>query len=166
MDTQTEIGLQFSDDVAFGSTGTITIFKSGGTQHQQFDVSQTFIDNQINELFWIVGNTVYLNPTVDLDLGSTYYVNVSAGAIVNADCEELEFVGITDNTTATFDTDPGPEAPTASVTNGSPSDTGIVQIFDRAVEKGSGNAGIKDRNGTVIHTIPASSSAVTIEDYE
>jgi len=166
IDTQTEIRLQFSDSIAFGSTGTITIFKSGAVTHQVFNVAHTFLDNQINELFWISGNTVYLNPTVDLDPGSTYYVNVSSTAIVNPDCTDLTFAGITDTTTATFDTDPGPAAPTATITNGSPSNTGIVQIFDRPVEKGSGNAVIKDSNGTIIHTIPASSSAVTTEDYE
>lgn len=166
IDTQTEIRLQFSDSVAFGTSGTITLYKTGAVTHQVFNVAHTFTDNQINELFWIVGDTVYLNPTVDLDPDSTYYVNVSAGAIVNADCEDIEFAGISDTTTATFTTDPGPEAPTVSVTNGSPSDTGIVQIYDRPVEKGSGNAIIKDNNGTVVATIPASSSAVTIEDYE
>ena len=166
IDTQTEIGLQFSDDVAFGTSGTITIYKSGGTQHQQFDISQTFTDNQINELFWISGNTVYLNPTVDLDKNSTYYVNISSTAIVHADCDDLAFGGITNTTTATFDTDPGPTAPAATVSNGSPSDSGITQIYDRPIEAGTGNIIIKDNTNTVVATIPATDSSVTIEDYE
>ena len=166
IDTQTEIRLQFSDSIAFGTSGTITLYKTGAVTHQVFNVAHTFTDNQINELFWIETDTVYLNPTVDLDPNTTYYVNISAGAIVNAGCPDLQFAGISDTTTATFVTDPGPEAPTATITNGSPSDTGIVQIFDRPVEKGSGNAVIKDNLGNVHATIPASSSAVTIEDYE
>ena len=166
IDTQTEIRLKFSNSIAFGTSGTITLYKTGAVTHQVFNVAHTFTDNQINELFWIEGDTLYLNPTVDLDTNTTYYVNISAGAIVNADCPNLQFAGISDTTTATFVTDPGPEAPTATVTNGSPSDTGIVQIFDRPIEKGSGNAVIKDNLGNVHATIPASSSAVTIEDYE
>tara|TARA_B100001287_G_scaffold276783_1_gene289435 strand:- start:5670 stop:9575 length:3906 start_codon:yes stop_codon:yes gene_type:complete len=164
-DTQTEIGLQFSDTVAFGTTGTITLFKSTGAQHQQFDVSQTFTANNINELFWIVGNTVYLNPTVDLDLDSTYYVQISSTAIVHSDCADLSFAGISDTTTATFSTDAGPQAPQASVTNGSPSDTGIVQIYDRPVEAGTGSIVIKNSSNVTVATIPATSSAVTFEDY-
>ena len=102
---------------------------------------------------------------MDLDLDSTYYVQISSTAIVHSDCADLSFAGISDTTTATFSTDAGPQAPQASVTNGSPSDTGIVQIYDRPVEAGTGSIVIKNSSNVTVATIPATSSAVTFEDY-
>jgi hypothetical protein len=109
-------------------------------------------------------DTIILNPTVDLDSNATYYVNITSGHVINSACPTVIYGGISDTTTATFDTDTGPAAPSANVTNGSPSDSGIKMTFDRPVEAGSGDMLIKDGNGTVIHRVASTSSGVTLTE--
>jgi hypothetical protein len=101
---------------------------------------------------------------VDLDPNATYYVNITSGHVINSACPTVIYGGISDTTTATFDTDTGPAAPSANITNGSPSDTGIKMTFDRPVEAGSGDMLIKDGNGTVIHRVASTSAGVTLTE--
>jgi hypothetical protein len=167
---QSEIVLYFSKDIKLG-TGDIVLKKSDGTTHQTFTVTQTYTSNKVNELFWINNglsgsyvSSLTLNPTVDMDIDTTYYVTISNTAIKSF-CGE-SFEGVTDTNRIRFKTEPGPTASAATVTNGSPSDTGITAIFDRPVSGSTGVAKIKDSSNNVIASIAGNSSSVSVEDYE
>tara|TARA_R110000751_G_scaffold307896_2_gene433992 strand:+ start:9515 stop:11785 length:2271 start_codon:yes stop_codon:yes gene_type:complete len=87
------ITLTFSEDIQAG-TGSITLYKSGGTQVEVFDVASDVS---------ISGATVTLDPTDDL-LGETgYYIQVGAAAI--EDLGGNAFAGIADATTFNFETE-------------------------------------------------------------
>ena len=164
---QTEIRIIFTDTISIASTGDIKLYKSGGALHQTFDYNST--NALIYELIKLgstdkTNDTIILNPTVDLDPNATYYVNITSGHVINSACPTVIYGGISDTTTATFDTDTGPAAPSANITNGSPSDTGIKMTFDRPVEAGSGDMLIKDGNGTVIHRVASTSAGVTLTE--
>lgn len=87
------ITLTFSEDIQAG-TGSITLYKAGGTQVEVFDVASDVS---------ISGATVTLDPTDDL-LGETgYYVQVGAAAI--EDLAGNAYAGITDATTFNFESE-------------------------------------------------------------
>jgi len=117
---QSEIRLIFNKEITLG-TGNIELKKSDGTVHQTFTVTETFTDDNINELFWITNasKTLTLNPTVDMDIDTTYYINIDSTAIRSKKCEGMYYAGLQDTTTVRFKTDPGTVAPTADFTNGS-----------------------------------------------
>ena len=167
---QTEIVLYWSKNIRFG-TGNIVIQKADGTVHQTLTVTQTFTANKINELFWIDNNltgnyqsSLTLNPTVDLDPNTTYYVTIQSTEIKALDCDQT-YAGLTDVNRVRFTTENGSIPGTTSITNGSPNDTGIASIFDRPVVGSTGNMKIKDSSNVVIATIPGNSSSVSVQDY-
>ena len=106
---QTNIEITFNRAIVFGTVGTFDLKDSGGSTVQSFDVTTNYTDDQTSEIIFLktgVSNTVVLNPTTDLTLGTNYYVNITAGAVVDAcptDCQAL-----TDNTTVAFKTYDGP----------------------------------------------------------
>jgi hypothetical protein len=104
---QSEIGLIFNKAMFFGN-GTISIFESNGTLHQTMTVTNNFEFNKINELFWISGTTVFINATKDFKPNTTYYVQVSAGALID-ECG-MSWGGISNTTTVSFKTENGPVA--------------------------------------------------------
>jgi hypothetical protein len=171
---QSEIRIIFTDTISIASTGDVKLYKSGGTLHQTFDYNSLYDaedlpDSKLYELIRLgstdrTNDTIILNPTLDLDPNATYYVNITSGHVINSACPAVIYGGISDTTTATFTTDTGPAAPSANITNGSPSDTGIKMTFDRPVEAGSGDMLIKDGNGTVIHRVASTSSGVTLTE--
>jgi len=167
---QTEIVLYWSKNIRFG-TGNIVISKADGTVHQTLTVTQTFTDNKINELFWIDNNltgnyqsSLTLNPTVDLDPGTTYYVTIQSTVIKALDCDQ-SYAGLTDVNRVRFTTEAGSVPGTASISGSSPNDTGVASIFDRPVVGGSGNFKIKDSSNVVVATIAGNSSNVSVQDY-
>ncbi len=87
-----DIVLTFSEDVHAGS-GAITL--SDGTDSRVIDVTD---GSQLS----ISGNEVTIDPSADLDPGSTYSVQISDGALT--DGAGNGYAGIGDNTTLTFDT--------------------------------------------------------------
>ena len=157
---QTNIKITFNRAISFGTTGTFTL-KTGATTHQTFDVTTTFDDDQTSEIIWIDtnGQTVALNPTTDLTLGTNYYVNITAGAVVDScptDCQ-----AVTDTTTVAFKTYDGPTS-TVSITNGSPNDTGVALTFDNDVVASTGKVRVFDNNNNEIATIDSDDPAVSI----
>ncbi|MDF1779556.1 MAG: Ig-like domain-containing protein [Rhizobiaceae bacterium] len=87
------ITLTFSEDIQAG-TGSITLYKAGGTQVEVFDVASDVS---------ISGATVTLDPTDDLLGEIGYYVQVGAAAI--EDLAGNTFAGIADATTFNFETE-------------------------------------------------------------
>jgi hypothetical protein len=171
---QSEIRIIFTDSILIASSGDIKLYKSGGALHQTFDYNSLYDeedlpDSKLYELIRLgttdkTNDTIIINPTVDLDSNSTYYINITSGHVINSHCPTVIYGGINDTTTATFTTDTGPAAPSADVSGGSPSDTGISMTFDRPVVAGSGDMLIKDGNGTVIHRVASTSNGVSITE--
>lgn len=154
--TESEIILNFNQNVAFG-TGSIQIYKSDGTLHQDFNVEHTFSSNNVNELLWISGSDVYINPTVDLDKGSSYYLLADSGSIVST-CN-VSWTGETSTSAITWTADTGPEA----TLDANEVENGFIELnYDRNVSLASGNVLIKDSNQNVVATIPSNSAAITL----
>lgn len=174
---QTEIRLVFNRPLRFKPTGTFSIYEEDGTLHQEISID-TLLSNQfINELVWWEGGamneldiklsdtptitdsgtTLVLNPTKDLKLATTYYVQVSSGSLEDA-CG-TSFGGITDTTTVRFTTDPGPTATVSDITNDS---DGIEVIFDRTVVADAGTAKIYDSNDTELDSFGMTDSSITL----
>lgn len=162
---QTNIVLNFNKQVSMGDSGSISLYKLDGTLHQTFTVNDTFENENVSELFWSSGNSVTLNPTVDLAIGTTYYVTATPLSVKTAtDCPET-WDGLSDTSVVRFTTDDGP---TSTIAVGS--DTGVINqegiemTFDRTVVPGSGNIVIKNSLGGTVATIPANSPAITIQE--
>lgn len=105
---QTNIVLVFNTSISFGQSGNFKIFKSNGSLHQEIDILTTFTANKTSELIWIQDNKLYLNPTKDLDKGATYYVQATAGTLVDS-CSQ-SWVGISNTSTVRFVVDAGPQS--------------------------------------------------------
>ena len=153
---ESEIILNFNQNVQFG-TGSIQIYKSNGTLHQDFNVEHTFTGNGVNELLWIIGDDVYINPTVDLDKGSSYYLLADSSSIVSP-CN-VYWTGETSTSAITWTADTGPEA-TLDINE---VENGFIELnYDRNISLVSGNVLIKDSNQNVVATIPSNSAAITL----
>jgi len=105
VDPESNIGLEFNQTILLQTTGTITINSSSGV-FQTFNLSQTFDTNKIGELFWIEGDTLWLNPTKDMIAGTTYWVTMTSNCVRNK-CNTGGNTQIADSTTATWTIDNG-----------------------------------------------------------
>lgn len=155
---QTNIGLVFNKTPSFGESGVISLYKSNGSLHQNFDVETTFAADGTNEIIWISTSTVWLNPTVDLEIGQTYYVQATVGSITDS-CN-VQWAGISDTTTVRFTVDAGPSSTSTALTTAS---TRIELNFDRAIEPGSGSLNIYDQNNNLISSIDSDDPAIGYE---
>lgn len=90
----TDLVFTFSEGVKAGS-GNIYIYNSDGTVARNIAVNDT---TQVN----IVGNTVTINPSVDLASGSSFYIMLASGVIT--DLAGNNFSGINNNSTLNFST--------------------------------------------------------------
>ena len=146
---QTNIFLTFNRQIAFGTAGNITLKSADGSTHQTFDVSTSFGRDKTSEIMWVSGNILTLNPTKDLTLGTTYYVNADSGSIT--DTHGFNWVGLSDSTTIRFSIDPGPSGPISDPNIS----RNISMTFDRLVNPGTGSVQVLDNSGTVIAEIPS-----------
>ena len=153
---QSNVILTFNRPPQFNSFGTISIYKADGTLHQTFTVTDTFNGQKVSEVLWISGNSVYLNPTKDFLLDTTYYVQVSNSAV--KDFYGRSFSGVTDTSTIRFTVDPGPTASTAPITN---NNSQIVMTFDREIQPGTGQISYA-ANGSTVGSTTATDVSVTI----
>ena len=174
---QTEIRLNFNRSLRFRPTGYFRIYESNGTLHQEFSIA-TLLSNQfINELVWWEGSTIneldiklsstptitdsgttlVLNPTKDLKLATTYYVQVTATSL--EDTCGTTWDGITDTTTVRFTTDPGPTATVSDITNGS---DGIELTFDRTVIASAGTVKVLSSNNVEIDSFDINDPSITL----
>ena len=154
------------DDLSgFGSSGTITIYKSDGSVHQTFNLADRLTNSFTNELLKIDNKTLIINPTTDLDFDTTYYVLYSAGVVVS-DCYE-GCPALSDTSRVRFKTEAGPASPAIKLNStNSVNETGLNLPFDRKVEAGSGLLKVIDvATGTEVASVPATDSAVTFNNY-
>jgi len=106
VDPESNIGLKFNQDIIFGTSGTIYINSSSGV-FQTFNITYTYASNKIGDLFWIDGDTLWLNPTNDMIKGTTYWVTMTSNCVQNS-CGTSGNTQIADSTTATWTIDNGP----------------------------------------------------------
>jgi methionine-rich copper-binding protein CopC len=103
-------------------------------------------------------NIVTIDPSSNLDAGTSYYVTLASGVI--EDAADLPFAGITSSTSLNFTTQSGDAtAPTLTSTTPNDNATGVsssvnlVLRFSENVRAGSGNIEIYKSDGTLYRTI-------------
>jgi hypothetical protein len=153
---QTNIGLVFNKNISFTSTGTITIYNSSGAVHQSINVNTNFNANKTNELIWISGNTLWINPTKDMPTDQTYYVLATPTCVQSFQADLWE--GLSNQNTVRFTVDPGPTATTTPISNDNDK---IIMVFDREIEPGTG-ALTYSANGVNVGTTSATDDSVDI----
>lgn len=140
--------IEISDSVANGSA---TLKKQGGTTVQNILLDGTYTDDRYGEIYRTAGKTLYLNPTLYLEQNQQYYVNIDANIIKKANCDEAFAGG--DSPSFTTDSIQQVGSPTGQ-------DRTVSFETDRAVEPGTGNLVVKDADGNVLRTIPATNSDI------
>ena len=158
---QSNIGLEYNINLILTTSGTIEIKSSYGT-HQTFSLSQTFAANKISELFWVSGNTLWLNVTKDFTPGRTYWVTITANAVKNS-CGSGN-AAITNNTTAVFTVDPGPDTKETVTNNNVTTTSGLSFKYDRPVVKGNVPLSISESGTGEIKSIQPSEGEVSIKE--
>lgn len=131
----------FNEDVQNTSTGLIRIKNGNGTTKENFSLP--------NPNVTFSGNTVTINPTVDLAYNSDYYMEIPNDGI--EDLAGNNFAGISDNTTWNFTTEPVPDLTPPSVTSFNPVDNSVdidlnatfTVTFNEDVQAGSGAIKVK-----------------------
>jgi methionine-rich copper-binding protein CopC len=159
------ITLNFSETIQAG-TGNITLFNSDGTIFQAFDVTSDVS---------IFQGSVTVNPTAQLSLGGSYYIQVDATAI--EDLSSNPFAGIADNTTLNFAAVADTVTPTVTLTSTTSVFSGLFTVtaaFSEAVTGfevgditvGNGSASNFDDTAAPVYTFdvtPTADGAVTVD---
>lgn len=161
-DIETNIVVTWNQGIKLAQSGTIVINSAAGV-HQTFDLSKTFTNNKIStELVVAQGNRLYVNPTIDLNRGVTYWMTITANGILNV-CGTGGNAAITDTTTIRWVTENGPTSTNlvpASPTSSANQD-GLAMKFDQPITRSTGTIDIKNSAGTVIKSVPGTDPAVT-----
>jgi len=166
---QSNVKLFFNQSFTIG-TGEFHIYKSNGTLHQSFDVETTFEDDQTSEIiFYGSDNSVSLNPTVDLERDTSYYVLADSGTLKDV-CGD-NWSGISSTAAVVWTTDVGPGYTATPIdalgatsvygATGSVNDAGITFNTDRDVSAGPGNIIIRASDSTVVATVAATNAIIT-----
>ena len=138
---QTNIKIRFNMSIAKTSTppGTITIFRENGSIHQVIDTDDTFAAQKTSDLWTISGDTLSINPTVDLDPGETYYVNIAPNTFANSSCLTKTHAGLTDSNSVRFTTRAAPQIVNTIPAAGSSSNVGetVEVTFDGPIVIGA-----------------------------
>jgi hypothetical protein len=142
----TNLTITFTEDVVF-DIGSIVLRENGGSAVETFDVGNPPAGLTLN------GATVTINPSNDLALGTTYYVEIPATAI--DDLAGNPFDGISGSGTWSFTTIPpdttAPTAQTLSPTNGEDNigtSANLTITFSEDIAYGMGNVFLYE-NGVV-----------------
>ena len=146
----------FSEPVAVGS-GTVRLYATGNPTP-----IQTFTPTAGN----ISGSVVTLDPTADLTAGTSYYVQIDAGAFT--DLAANNFAGIADSTTWNFATVAADTTPPTVVTlspansaTGVAVDANLAVTFSEPVVASTGSVKLYAvGNPTAVATFAASSGSV------
>ncbi|WP_201339208.1 beta strand repeat-containing protein [Isorropodon fossajaponicum symbiont] len=88
-----DLTMTFSETVTAVSGKKITLYKSDGTQIEQFDAADT-------SKVTFSGNTVSINPASNLDANANYYVQIDAGAF--KDTVGNDYAGISNTSSWSF----------------------------------------------------------------
>ncbi len=130
-----DITLTFSEDIALGSAGTITLISDTNSS----DTITIDVGSHGGQLS-VTGKTLTINPGSDLADGSNYHVEISEGAI--EDAAGNDYAGIADATTLNFET-ADITAPTLSSSSpaddatGVAADSNITLTFNENIALGS-----------------------------
>jgi len=135
-----DLELRFNEFVKAGS-GNIEIHNGDGSLFKSIPVTDT---SQVS----FFGNRAMINPNVDLNTSSNYYVTLGAGVVT--DIAGNPFAGISSQTTFNFSTALLAHTPQLAVTSvfpkdpsyAQPVDTDIVLTFNQAIMPGTGNISI------------------------
>ena len=137
--------LTFNQIVKLGTSGSIRIYKSDGTLVHTISITDA---SQVSLEIGSRPEKVTINPNIDLQPGTGYYVLIDAGVVENRSGED--FAGISSPTAFNFTTAGSPPgggdttAPTLTTTTPLDNATGVavganlVLTFNEAVKAGSG----------------------------
>jgi hypothetical protein len=84
--------LTFNENIQIGTAGTFVIYNSGGSTFESFAYNSSSVT--------FSGTSVIINPTTDFTPGNSYYVEISATAV--RDANGNYYAGIADNSTWNF----------------------------------------------------------------
>ena len=147
---QSNIGLVFNRPIALGKSGSIRI-----GNHQAFSVTANFTSNKTSELIWVDGNTVWVNPTLDMPAGATFTISGDPNSVRGLCGPYWDGNPGSVDVSITVDAGPSGTYNTGQVSNG------VLEVdFDRDIQVGSGNILVLDSNGTTVGTIPSSAATV------
>jgi autotransporter-associated beta strand protein len=142
--------ITFSENIAFG-TGAITLRQSGGALIESFNVASPPSGLTLS------GATVTINPTSDLALATTYYVEIDNGAI--KDLSNNNFAGFTGSGTWSFSTTaPDTTPPAISTLNPANGATGVSPsanlsiTFSENIAFGTGAITLRQSGGTLVES--------------
>jgi Ca2+-binding RTX toxin-like protein/methionine-rich copper-binding protein CopC len=140
--------LTFNQIVRLGTSGTIRIYESDGTLFHTISITDAA---QVNLEAGRRPTKVTINPNVDLDPGTSYYILMDAGTVESRTGDD--FAGISSPTTFNFTTagSPGGDTTAPTLVSTTPVDnaTGVsvaadlVLTFSEAVQAGSGTIQIR-----------------------
>lgn len=161
-----EIRLQFNRGVQVGDVDPayVKIYKSNGSLHQQIDVHTNFANDQTNELINVSGEFVTINPTVDMEVGGSYYMTIEQGAFKDS-CGSTNDA-ISNPNTITWTIYDGTQLISSTPANGSVgniNDTGISMIFDEEILGGFGQMKIYD-GATLVAAIDSDDADAVYSD--
>lgn len=155
--TSSNLIMSFNENVRAGS-GNILIFNINGTIAQSISVTDT---SQVT----FSGNTVTINPTVDLAAGTSFYVNMASGVI--KDTAGNSYAGIGDATSWNFTTAAPADTQAPLLSSATPADNSanvavnanLVMTFNEAVRAGSGDIRIFNSDGVIARSISVTDSS-------
>lgn len=153
---QSNIVLVFNRAVSFGTTGNFTLHKVGGGTEQTFSVTSRFDVDGTNEVITLSGDSITLNPTKDMTVGATYYINGYANSVV--DSYGNKWAGLSDSSTVKFTVDPGPKPVVGAINDDSET---ITMAFDREITPGAGTIQIYNESNVLVAEVPSTDPAIT-----
>jgi hypothetical protein len=157
----------------------------GDTIHQTIDLRKTFHLNKtgalstFNDVTSTTQNTtsgssgnlddtldsvtsmdLYINPTKPFKPGSTYYIKIASGVLIDAVCDTA-WVGVDDKTTITWATDNIDNTTPPAPASNTPAKRVITYELGRPAVPGDGKLNILDSSGNLVTQIDSTNPAVT-----
>ena len=156
---QTDIRVNFGNPLVLGTTGKVRIYANGSIV-QTINANETFAANKVSELLWVSGDFLYIDPTVDFDIGDQCYVTIESGVVKDA-CGNPN-PSVMNSSIIAFKIDAGPIATFSSLpAGGSIQENKLTMTFDRPVVPGTGNLVVYDASNNVVATVAPTNPAVT-----
>jgi len=159
---RSNIQLIFSENIKVKATGeaNVRIYEAGGAIHQIIDLNGTYENKKYGEIYQISGKELRLNPTKLFKPGTSYYLTVDSGALLD-NCS-TPWVGISSPSLVTWTTDGISASSPPPIPPGQlPQETTVSFEFDRPVQPGSGVINIYNKDNVLVGQLSSSSSAVS-----
>lgn len=179
---RSNIYLKFNRNIKIKTTGpaNATIYGSGlfGGTHQVIDLRKTFLANKTGALSNfndVAGGTdssttvdetvadyLVINPTKPFKPGTSYYIQIPAGVIIDAACN-VDYEGITDSSTVTWTTDSIDNTTPPVAPAGAPARRTVEYELGRPAVPGDGKVQIFDASGVLVAEVDSTDPAVTYQ---